>query len=144
MRLLTGYIEALLKQLARLKPWRRPTECANCNRVLEWIRLQGTATTDKAEEFHLPSDLASIAARGTAIGLRTADGRHFALVKTWVGWKDNFEGILCCDAPLRDHEVIGSAAERPYISIDNVGAFEELYIRKCYSPVCCSVFFDLN
>lgn len=116
--------------------------CAHCTSVLDW--LKGQELPPAATDLTLPPGLAHLTATGTASGFRTRDGRHCALLKTSIGWKDNFEGVFCADGPLKPSEVIGNETERPYISIGDEYLFQELYIRRQYSDRCFAVYFDLN
>ena len=119
-----------------------PQACTHCLSVLEW--LKGQPVTSTAVEFGLPFELAHLSATGSAFGLRTADGRHVALLKTSIGWKENFEGVLCADAPLRPPEIVASPKGRAYVSIGDDPVFQELYIRRRYGDACFAVYFDLN
>lgn len=116
--------------------------CAPCTSVLEW--LKGEQLSPAGTNLTLPPGLAHLTSTGTASGLRTSDGRLCALLKTSIGWKENFEGVFCTDGPLRRSEVIGDDTGRPYISIGDASLFQELYIRRRYSDRCYAVFFDLN
>jgi hypothetical protein len=110
--------------------------------VLEW--LKGQELSSAGTNLRLPPGLSHLTATGTAFGLRTRDGRHCALLKTAIGWKENFEGVFCADGPLQASEVIGNDTERPYISIGDEYLFQELYIRRQHSDRCFAVYFDLN
>ena len=73
------------------------------------------------------------------------DGRYCILLKSNIGWKDNFEGRLACSGPLRPDEIQRPDDGRhPYVSLPGYGVFEELYIRKARSNHEFEVYFDLN
>jgi hypothetical protein len=119
-----------------------PVSCADCKSVLEWLKKENVLAD--AAEYTLSPDLAHLSATGTACGLRTPDGRNCVLLKTSIGWKENFEGIFCSDGPLQPSEIIGNETDRAYISIGDQDLFQELYIRTRYSDRCFAVYFDLN
>ena len=116
--------------------------CAGCDSVLAWLRPQEIAST--VIEVRLPPELAHLAANGTVAGLRLPDGRVCVLLKTSLGWKDNFEGVFCADGPLLPTEIVGAGTARAYISIGDGYMFQELYIRRQFSDRCFAVYFDLN
>ncbi len=97
-----------------------------------------------AREFRLPERLQQSTEQATVHALRTLDNRYCVLLKTAIGWKDNFEGALCCNKPLRTEEVLHPPGGRPYISLEGFYPFEELYLRKERGGGRYDVFFDLN
>jgi len=59
------------------------------------------------------------------------------------GYKENFDGLVVCTAPLHANEV----HERnggSWISLAGFGVFEELYVRRQVDDHTYQVFFDLN
>jgi len=90
------------------------------------------------------------AAPGTPVTiLHLKDGRTCFLLKTHVGYKDNFEGIASCTQPLHSNETIpAQGTYGPYIALADCvracGAFEELYIRRALDDRNYDVYFDLN
>jgi hypothetical protein len=114
-----------------------------CPALLEWARAQPVAP-GAVRTLPLPAALARQSGDGTADVLRTDDERLCVLRKTRVGWKDNFEGTLCCSRPLPAAEVVEGAGGRSYISIPGPPPFEELYVRRRHDPCRYDVFFDLN
>lgn len=117
--------------------------CSNCKGILDWAKREGYLSLGVIE-LTLPERFAKSAVDGVVTALRTNEGRSFVLLKQTVGWKENFEGIFCCDSPLRSTEFIRGRGERAYISIENYPAFQELYVREGYSADCYEVYFDLN
>ena len=120
----------------------RTVVCKRCARVRAWLQKQIVTTT--ASEFVLPAQLAHLSSTGSVSGVKTQDGRHCVLLKTKIGWKENFEGVLCTDQPLLPSEIISSASGHAYISIGDVALFQELYLRRRHSQTCYEVYFDLN
>jgi hypothetical protein len=93
--------------------------------------LSGTATARPVSIVHLK------------------DGRTCFLLKTDVGFKDNFEGIVSCTQPLLPNETVpAQGTYGPYIALTNCfracGVFEELYIRHARDDRTYDVYFDLN
>jgi hypothetical protein len=121
----------------------REQACRSCKAILDWAKGEALFSLGVVE-LSLPERFAEAAADGIATALRTDDGRYFVLLKQTVGWKGNFEGVICCDAPLRSTELIQSQGERSYISIDDYVPFHELYVREGHGAECCEVYFDLN
>lgn len=76
------------------------------------------------------------------------DGRRLCVwVKTDIGYKENFEGLLFCDAPLEVGEYVDKPVEpegAPYISLQGEMDFEELYVRKKIDDKSYEIYFDLN
>jgi hypothetical protein len=110
--------------------------------VFEWVdahEIQAGST----ESLDLPSSLSRASRDGKVYAARLSDGRLCAMVKTRIGYKDNFAGAVRCSGPFRKSEV-RQDAERPYLSLVGHGIFEELYIRKQTGDREFEVFFDLN
>jgi hypothetical protein len=116
---------------------------AGCDGLLAWAAGQDVAEGSTAE-LTLPPELARASHDGLAHVGRATDGRRFVLVKKSVGWKDNFEGRLCCDAPLRPGELVEPESGAPYVSLAGLGIFEELYVRSREGERRLEVYFDLN
>lgn len=114
-----------------------------CESILEWAVGQGVPA-GASVELTLPAALASFSEGGVIQTARTSDGRYCVLMKKRVGWKDNFEGLVCCDDALQQREVVEPQTGAAYISLAGLGIFEELYIRKRYSDRLFEVYFDLN
>ena len=118
-------------------------ENIQCSAVLRWVQEQNVPT-DTAAELTLPPQLLGASEDGSVQAARTRDGRLCILLKKRIGWKSNFEGLLCCDSPLQDDELIESGVGDAYISLPGLGIFEELYIRKAHGREFFDVYFDLN
>jgi len=74
-----------------------------------------------------------------------ADKRCCVLLKTRIGYKGNFEGVLLCSAPLHPGEIVHAGAPaREYITLPGQGVFEELYLRRRIDERRFDVYFDLN
>jgi hypothetical protein len=116
---------------------------SECGGVLAWAAGQNVAAGEVVE-LTLPPALAHVSQGGVVHVARTGDGRHCVLLKKSVGWKENFEGLLCCDGALRPSEVVEPRTGAAYISLPGLGIFEELYIRRRYSDLLFEVYFDLN
>jgi hypothetical protein len=67
------------------------------------------------------------------------------LLKTKLGYKDNFTGIVSCDAALDQTEISrADVSTHEYIALAGQGIFEELYIRHRIGDRMYDVYFDLN
>ena len=66
------------------------------------------------------------------------------LLKTVIGWKDNFRGLLLTTAPVTAAEVKQDSRGRQFISLPAPPPWEELYVQKKRSDQVWEVFFDLN
>jgi hypothetical protein len=117
--------------------------------VLDWARAQGvkpgTVRSTKLAPGLIPSG------GGTPVSIaHLQDGRYCVLLITQIGYKDNFEGVLTCTAPLRRSEIIPAAGTySSYVALTSCalpgcGIFEELYIRAARNDRSYDVFFDLN
>jgi hypothetical protein len=108
-----------------------------------WVAGQDLAP-GASRSLALPMSLAGHSADGRVQAARTADGRRCVLVKTRTGYKGNFEGLMYCDAPLRPGEIVQPGGAPAYVSLPELGVFEELYIRKQVDAQLYEVYFDLN
>jgi hypothetical protein len=80
---------------------------------------------------------------------RLKDGRYCFLLYTEIGYKENFEGVLSCNAPLLPREIVAASGHyASYISLTGCSpsctVFEELYIRRARNVHTFDVYFDLN
>ncbi|HAA30769.1 MAG TPA: hypothetical protein DCE56_27590 [Cyanobacteria bacterium UBA8553] len=127
--------------------FRKPISPNECKAVLDWVMAlylpRGTAW-----EFQLPDHLANITAQGTVEALRTVDNRYCVLLKTYIGFKDNFEGTLYCNRPLSPNEIMGEPQDGAYICIKGnyypYYSFKELYVRKRHDNCRFEVYYDLH
>lgn len=116
-------------------------EAAN---TLRWVLTRDVAS-DGAVSLKLPPDLTSASRDGLVHVAALADGRRCVLLKTKVGYKDNFDAQLLCSGPLHPEEMKSAGAPpRQYISLAGHGIFEELYLRRRIDDRTFEVYFDLN
>jgi hypothetical protein len=98
-----------------------------------------------ADALKLPVEFARLSADGLVHVAALDDGRRCALLKTNIGYKSNFEGLLLCTESLTTAETAtSSGAKRTYILLAGPGFFEELYVRRCIDARTFEVYFDLN
>lgn len=110
----------------------------------EWARSQ-SFELGSTHDVLLPKELVAASIDGRAHVARLGDGRTCVLLKKSIGWKGNFDGLLQCDAPLLESEVISAPpAQRAYVTLVGYTPFEELYIRKRRNDRTFEVYFDLN
>ncbi len=124
---------------------REQVSTAGVQRVLAWAAAQ-PVPRGGVREATLPSSLGVRAVAPAAIA-HHKDGRYCVLVKTKVGWKDNFEGVLACTGAITRGEIQSYGANgRTYtfISLPGYGVFEELYIADKRDDRTYDVYFDLN
>ena len=113
-------------------------------RVLAWVRGQNLPP-GTTRVLAIPDELAKASADAQVHVARLADGRTCILLKKSIGWKDNFEGVLACDAPLLATEtVVAPPAPRSYVTLSGHAIFEELYVRARHDDRTFDVYFDLN
>lgn len=110
--------------------------------VFEWVQGRDVKS-GSTQSFTLPSELRDASADGKVYATRLGDGRLCAMVKMHIGYKDNFDGALRCDAPLTTKDIV-QISGRPCLSLPGDGLFEELYVRKRIGDHEAEVFFDLN
>ncbi len=119
------------------------------DKVLAWATRQNVKR-GTVQSLTVPPSLVGFAAGGPPQFAHLQDGRYCLLVKTEIGYKDNFEGVLSCTRPLLRSEVIAaSGTYASYISLTSCsrpgcGIFEELYIRRARDARTFDVYFDLN
>jgi len=119
------------------------TEQSECSSILAWVGDQNLPD-DKAVELALPPHLSHASEDGKLHAARTRDGRLCVLLKKSIGWKGNFEGLLCCDSPLQQSELHETDTGLIYLSLPGLGIFEEIYIKNANSETAFEVYFDLN
>ncbi|MEA3051431.1 MAG: hypothetical protein QOG72_334 [Sphingomonadales bacterium] len=111
-------------------------------KVFEWVEARNIQA-GSTESLDLPSSLSRASRDGKVYAARLSDGRLCVMVKTHIGYKDNFAGAVRCSGPFLKSEV-RQDVERPFLSLVGHGIFEELYIRKQAGEQELEVFFDLN
>ena len=110
--------------------------------MLEWVR-QRNVVAGTTQTLELPASLSHASRDGKVYVAGLADGRLCVMLKTHIGYKDNFDGALRCSGPLQANEIV-PAGGRPYVTIPGHGIFEELYIRSQISDSELEIYFDLN
>jgi hypothetical protein len=115
----------------------------DCATVARWAADQ-QVPHESTVELSLPARWARLDYRGKVLAAQTGDARVCLLFKARVGWKDNFEGVFYCNAPLRRGEIVAGSGGRQYISLPGLGPFEELYIRQPHGSQLFEVYFDLH
>ena len=110
--------------------------------VFEWVQGRNIAA-GSTQSLDLPASLRGGSKDGKVHVARLSDGRLCVMLKTRIGFKDNFKGAVRCSDPLRKNEVVKNS-KRPYLSLAGHGIFEELYIRKQINEHEYKVLFDLN
>lgn len=117
---------------------------ATLTSIAGWAARQGVAR-GSVESRHLPPEYAHVSKNGDALIARLRDGRTCALLYTSIGFKENFDAVLTCDAPIAPDDLrVQPDYHREYVTFPHAGAFEELYVRKKRSDRVYDVFFDLN
>jgi hypothetical protein len=136
------WLDVVLSEIIEAIFPRRPA--MNTEPVLDWVAKQDVPP-GKARELPLPPELADRSCEGKVHVARLGDGRLCVLLKTSIGWKDNFEGVFSCDGPLRPDEIARHAdGQPPFICLAGYGIFQELYLRSARLERTMPVYFDLN
>jgi len=138
---------ALLAALAGCAP-SQVVSTSETRNVLAWA-MQQNMKPGTAKLATLPAQLVAFPVREPVTIARLPDGRYCFLLKTWVGWKENYRGVLSCSGPLVPGEIVNSSengsGNRPYLSLGAAGGvFEEVYIQSQRDDRTFDVFFDLN
>jgi hypothetical protein len=109
---------------------------------MAWVAEQAPAAG--SHDMTLPEALRAASEDGHVRVLVGADGRRCLLLKRHIGYKDNFEATLYCDAPLRSDELVARAGAPATVSIVGDVVFEEMFVREAHGDRRFSVYFDLN
>lgn len=111
--------------------------------VIEWIRTT-VSDTDLKEvlEMRLPAKFKKLSVDGKVTAVLVSDGRYCILLKSSIGWKNNFQGILYIQNDLKRDEIL-EADGRTYISVSGIPPFEELYLNEKKGEGIYLVYFDL-
>ncbi|MCY1061117.1 hypothetical protein [Nannocystis sp. SCPEA4] len=119
-----------------------PASEAECAAVMTWVA--GQALPAGAHDRTLPDTLGASSQDGRVRVLVGPDGRRCLLLKRQIGYKDNFDGTLYCDAPVRSDEVVERPGGPAIVSIAGDAEFEELYVRTRHGDRHFAVYFDLH
>lgn len=113
--------------------------------VVAWAAKQDVPP-GKVKQLGLPASLAPLTTDGYVRVALLKDGRTCVLMIAVWEYKDNFHGVLACNAPLRSDEVVSSDnyPGKTYLSLPGYGVFEELYVESKRTPNAYNVYFDLN
>ena len=100
----------------------------------DWASQQGVPP-GAVRSVNPPRETVGAASGRPVAIVHLKDGRTCFLIKTAVGFKENFEGIVSCTQPLLPAETIpAQGTYGPYIALTNCirtcGVFEELYVRR--------------
>ncbi|MCY1071487.1 hypothetical protein OV090_42485 [Nannocystis sp. RBIL2] len=109
---------------------------------MAWVA--GLGLPAGAHDMALPDALRASSQDGRVRVLVGGDNRRCLLLKRQIGYKDNFEGALYCDAPVRLDEIVERPGAPAVVSITGDAEFEELYVRAGYGDRRFAVYFDLN
>ncbi len=115
----------------------------DCVSVLQYVKGQGIPKGE-SKRFVLPQSLATGLASDQVDALRTENDLICVLIKTSIGWKENFEGRLCCNKMLDPDQIVTHIPDKPYLMIAGYYPFEELYLHKDHGGGVYDVYFDLN
>ena len=114
----------------------------NASAVLQWVATQNLGSP---AELTLPPAFRDTSQDGRVQVAVLPDSRICLLLKTNLGYKGNFDGVVVCDVPLHPTEISRSGVpSREYITLPGQGIFEELYIRRRINDRTFVVYFDLN
>lgn len=120
-----------------------PGEGAGPAAVLQWVAARELGVGPVT--LSLPPQLAAASNDGLVHVASLSDGRRCVLLKTAIGYKDNFEGVVRCSEPLqRDEVATAGAPPRRYVHLVGQGPFEELYLHDQLDDRTYAVYFDLN
>jgi hypothetical protein len=111
--------------------------------ILAWVAKQNLPV-GSSQLLVAPVELAVPSHEHAVYAKHLADGRTCILVKTSIGYKDNFEGVLACDGPLAPQEIVADAGPRR-VCLDLLDpTFRDLIIRGPRGPNALNVYFDWN
>ncbi len=119
----------------------------DCERVITWVRSSHSAPGTHSD-LALPSQFQGFSADGKVDAVVLADGRVVLLLKTWVGWKDNWSGIIYSSSPLKPSEISKDYYGRPRIWISDTpqgpSILEDHFIEAKVNDRLYFVAFDLG
>jgi hypothetical protein len=107
--------------------------------AVETLKRQAIAAGYHAD-MPLGDRFRSLSWNGTVDVVRTLDGRLIVLFKTSIGWKGNYRGRICTDAPLKADEVGTDPYGRRAIFVRPISSV----IEKRIDDRCYAVYFDLG
>lgn len=114
----------------------------NVAALFDWASRQDVKP-GTAVDLPLPPELAASSQDGKATIAHVDDGRRFILLKTELGWRGNFQGVLLCDSAMRPDDIMTEDDGTKYVSLPVSNIFEQLSISATLSPRAVNVFFDL-
>ena len=115
----------------------------DCAAVLHYVQGQDLPRGE-TKRFVLPKALETGLVSERVDVLRTVQGLVCVLLKTTIGYKENFEGRLCCNKPLSPEQMVTLPSGKSYLTIPGYYPFEELYLKKDHGGGIYDVYFDLN
>ena len=118
-----------------------------CQKVINWVKEQNIPS-HKACQLQLPPHLAGIAKENVVQAIHTRDNRYCVLLKTYIGYKQNFEGTFYSDSPLPESEIGPSWYGNDCIYIEGEDSlkngFFELYVRNKLADGRLEVYYNLS
>lgn len=113
-----------------------------CEQISQWLSEQSLAS-EIMHQLTLPEQLAGKVADKKVYFFKNEKGDTFILLKTEIGWKENFVGTFFSSRKLLSTEIILNQ-DRDYLSIISTPLFEELFLKQELEGNRYEVYFDLN
>jgi hypothetical protein len=98
-----GCLLWLINDLIQLN-FQKRVSLSECQKVINWVKEQKIPANTVCQ-LQLPPHLAGIAKENVVQVIHTRDNRYCILLKTYIGYKKNFEGIFYSDNPLPEDEI---------------------------------------
>jgi hypothetical protein len=122
--------------------------CRDCERVISWVRSNHPAP-GRYPDLHLPEEFRWLSINGGVDAVVLKDGRVILLLKTSIGWKENWRGVIYTSSPFEPCEMQnGSYGGRSEIYISDTpqgnNLLESHFIETKMNDRLYFAAFDLN
>ncbi len=112
-----------------------------CEKISHWAREQALEP-GAHPRLQIPTSLSL--PRGSEVNVvRSARGDIVVLLKTHIGWKGNYEGVLYSTSPIGEGEISIDGFGREEIAVPGIDVNAPV-IKNCINPQFFRVYFDLG
>lgn len=101
---IAALLTLLIVAVSFLRQWEQQAFERKCGQIISWVKANHS-TPGNFLDLNLPPALNSLSADGQVHAVVLPDGRVVILLKTSIGWKQNFTGIVYTSAPLQPTEI---------------------------------------
>lgn len=113
-----------------------------CAQISQWAEAQQLAVGTHVD-IKVPEPIV-IPARGSVTVVKTEQGDVYVLLKTHIGYKQNFEGVLYSTRPITESDISLDSYGRPSIGTPESVALYYLVVEERINDHFLRVYLDLG